>query len=43
MDAPVCNRNGRYRVFEARGRDSLKVRISIFSGKDNNENKGSEQ
>ena len=43
MDAPVSNRNGRYRVFEARGRDSLKVRISIFSGKDNNENKGSEQ
>ena len=42
MDAPVSNRNGRYRVFEARGRDSLKVRISIFSGKDNIENKGSE-
>ena len=40
MDAPVSNRNGRYRVFEARGRDSLKVRISIFSGKDNIENKG---
>ena len=43
MDAPVSNRNGRYRVFEARGRDSLKVRISIFSEKGNNENKGSEQ
>jgi len=40
MDAPVSNRNGRYRVFEARGRDSLKVHISIFSEKGNNENKG---
>ena len=25
----ACNRNGRYRVFEARGKDSLKVQISI--------------
>ena len=25
----ACNRNGRYRVFEAHGKDSLKVQISI--------------
>lgn len=24
-----CNRNGRYRVFEARGNDSLEVRVTI--------------
>ncbi|MBQ2345719.1 MAG: hypothetical protein II391_00005, partial [Kiritimatiellae bacterium] len=40
MDAPVSNRNGRYRVFEARGRDSLKVRISIFPEKTTSKTRG---
>ena len=31
--AVCCNRNGRYRVFEARGAKSLEVRVSIEASK----------
>ena len=34
--AVCCNRNGRYRVFEARGVKSLAVRVSIEASKTNN-------
>ena len=34
--AVCCNRNGRYRVFEARGVKSLAVRVSIEASKPNN-------
>ena len=34
--AVCCNRNGRYRVFEARGAKSLAVRVSIEASKTNN-------
>ena len=34
--AVCCNRNGRYRVFEARGEKSLAVRVSIEASKTNN-------
>ena len=35
--AVCCNRNGRYRVFEARGEKSLAVRVSIEASTNNKE------